>query len=117
MEVLKAVLILVSIFNLGVSVVLLCLLSKLENLLEIPIEEEEVRMSYNKKEILDKFHKIERLKAAFGEIDDYTDKHNLGEVISEESRELHDMVVNYTRINSYEIIELMERSLECLNTK
>lgn len=107
METIKLLVVLLAIFHVVLLGIIGYLISRLESVVK-SINEEQMLLPKTKKDILEKHKNIETIKKSYDKINKATDKHNLKEVLDQETKELNAMILDLSIRNPQEIIELLE---------
>ena len=107
METIKLLVVLLAIFNVVLLGIIGYLISRLESVVE-SIKEEQMLLPKTKNDILEKHKNIETIKKQYDKINKATNKHNLKEVLEQETKELNAMILDLSIRNPHEIIELLE---------
>lgn len=107
METIKLLVVLLAIFHVVLLGIIGYLISRLESVVK-SINEEQMLLPKTKKDILEKNKNLEILKNNYNKINKATNKHNLDEVIEQETKELNDMLLYFVKNKPQEIIEILE---------
>lgn len=108
MEILEVLAVLLIVFNVVLLGGIWYLIVRLEGVVENIKEEEQVFTPKTTKDILEKNKNLEILKNNYNKINKATNKHNLDEVIEQETKELNAMILDYSVRNPQEIIKLLK---------
>lgn len=99
MEVLEVLAVLLIVFNIVLLGTIWYLISR---------KEEQKLLPKTTNDILEKNKNLEILKKNYDKINKATNKHNLDEVIEQETKELNDMLLYFVKNKPQEIIEILE---------
>ena len=107
METIKLLVVLLAIFHVVLLGIIGYLISRLESVVK-SINEEQKLLPKTTNDILEKSKNLETLKKNYDKINKATNKHNLDEVIEQETKELNDMLLYFVKNKPQEIIEILE---------